>query len=563
MSVAVDNSSDKIMPASLSTEEHQQQITYRDARFTKQYDGIWQSVGKCVFCDLRDKYIFFEENGIALTITLYAYIDGHMMIVPRRHVTSVKDLTPSEWQTIRKCLYIAKKLIKQVHGIGGMQLIQKNGADAQSTVEHIHFHAIPFDSPDLCTWNYRRLSNTPIENVALYRAAGTTITKLSDKFDKKYAEDDSTSTGPMNDPYHIYWSDLAFGSKKVINNLQATFLAAPRELSVARFTQLVKEHLPKSNLVVGISDEPFVLGFENQQQFRMLRSATIQSIVNKVNQSVSKHKIYILHYSQRNAIHVTEKLQFQKILFVNGSWKYTFHTQPLYYKLAQTATPFQLISPFTDEKEARHYADKTDKIIRRHTDSAFVSLGTARTSDQQTIMRLVETVASQSYDYSFQTGAILTRRVTAPVKRHHHDKQSSRAQYTLAETQKATSTENAKDGATETLYKVLASGFNLVVPFQTYAMHHGAAREINFSPPNDLNHYDAVHAEVDLLIQAQKQGIDLEGTSLFINLLPCPTCARMLAETDIAEIIYQIDHSDGYAVKLLEQAGKTIRRIVI
>ena len=40
------------------------QLAYRDARISGRYEDIWQSVGKCVFCDLKDKYIIFEENGI-------------------------------------------------------------------------------------------------------------------------------------------------------------------------------------------------------------------------------------------------------------------------------------------------------------------------------------------------------------------------------------------------------------------------------------------------------------------------------------------------------------------
>ena len=50
---------------------------------------------------------------------------------------------------------------------------------------------------------------------------------------------------------------------------------------------------------------------------------------------------------------------------------------------------------------------------------------------------------------------------------------------------------------------------------------------------------------------------------MFINLMPCPTCARMLAMTDIEEFVYSIDHSDGYAVKMLEAAGKKVRRVVV
>jgi ADP-ribose pyrophosphatase YjhB (NUDIX family) len=108
------------------------------------------------------------------------------MIVPRRHIRSPKELSQLEWETIRKFTYIAKKLIKDVHHVKGMQLVQKDGADAQSTVEHIHFHCIPFDAPDLCQWNYRQLSHTPLENVKLYKQARKDILKHSIKFANKY-----------------------------------------------------------------------------------------------------------------------------------------------------------------------------------------------------------------------------------------------------------------------------------------------------------------------------------------------------------------------------------------
>lgn len=170
----------------LDPEERKKQEYYRDARTGGYYGDIWTSVGKCVFCDMRDKYIFFEENGVVMTIVLYAYIDGHLMIIPRRHVRSVKELTPEEWESMRKMMYMAKKLIRRVHGIKGMQIIQKDGAEAQSTVEHLHFQCVPFDAPDLSTWNYRKLKYTPLENAHLYQEQAKTIAKLSAKFKDKY-----------------------------------------------------------------------------------------------------------------------------------------------------------------------------------------------------------------------------------------------------------------------------------------------------------------------------------------------------------------------------------------
>lgn len=166
--------------------EDEKQKLYRDARITGKYDEIWQNVGKCAFCDLKDKYIVYEENGVVLTVLLFAYIDGHLMIVPRRHVRSVKELTSSEWETMRKMMYIAKKMIREVHGIKGMQIVQKDGIAAQSTVEHIHFHCVPFDGPDLSTWHYRELQYTPLENASLYKAHEKKMKKLAERFSEKY-----------------------------------------------------------------------------------------------------------------------------------------------------------------------------------------------------------------------------------------------------------------------------------------------------------------------------------------------------------------------------------------
>ncbi len=312
------------------------------------------------------------------------------------------------------------------------------------------------------------------------------------------------------------WNELAFGSKKPLNSLKATFIAAPRQISAARFTQLVKEYLPKGNVILGLAKEEFVEGFEGQPQFRMLEAKTVQPIIDKVNTSPSKHKIATLAYAQRDLLHVINGLSVREFIGVNGSWKYTFHTQPPYYALARNGVPYKLVSPFTDETEAKKFA-------------AGVKLppmpAKGRFSDKE-MLELAQNAAAHSFDNGFQTGVTLGKK-------------------------------SGKE------YDLLAWNFNEVVPYLTYAMHFGASRETNFSPPNDLNHYDTVHAEVALLAKAAKDKTNLKGTTLFINLLPCPTCARMFTKTEIDEFVYQEDHSNGYAVKMLEAAGKKVRRVVL
>lgn len=311
------------------------------------------------------------------------------------------------------------------------------------------------------------------------------------------------------------WNELAFGSKKPLKELKAVFIAAPREISAARFTQLVKTYLPQGNIILGLAKEDYVLGFEGQPQFKTLRAGAVQKIISKVNAAGHKHKIATLEYFQREGAYIIEKIPFKKVLFINGSWKHLFHTRPVYYTLTSRRIPYELLPAFTDEAEAKAYETLVTPPKNKPT-GIFTDIE---------MLELAEETAKRSFDYGFQTGVALGRKKNKG-------------------------------------YELLEWSFNKVVPYQTYAMLHGASREAHFSPMHDLNHYDTIHAEVDLLIRAQKNKLDLHGTTLFINLLPCPSCTRMFTETDIAEFVYTEDHSNGYGFKMLQAAGKKVRRIV-
>lgn len=315
--------------------------------------------------------------------------------------------------------------------------------------------------------------------------------------------------------YYYNWSDLAFASKKPLRSLRATLIAAPRELTGERFTQLIKTYLPHGHIIVGIAKDGYIDGFSDQPQFKTLRLASIRAIIDKIN-ARSPHKVYVLEYSQRDTSVVFEKLSPKRVVLVNGSWVSSFHLRPEFYTLVSNGTPFDFVSPFASEQEAKLYATSMQsKLAYQLPDGRLPGSEVMEASSQ---------VARASYDTSFQTGAVLA-------------KQSGKS------------------------YSIELGAHNTVVPYETFAWHHGASREQHRSPAGDQNHYDTVHAEAALIIRAAENNIGLKGKSLFVNLLPCPTCARNLALTDICEIVYTHDHSNGYAVAMLEAAGKTVRRI--
>lgn len=68
----------------------------------------------------------------------------------------------------------------------------------------------------------------------------------------------------------------------------------------------------------------------------------------------------------------------------------------------------------------------------------------------------------------------------------------------------------------------------------------------------------AVHAEQNALIQA---GTNSRGSTLYSTIVPCPICARMLLNAQVARVVYIDDYSDLAGVELLKQAGVKVTRL--
>ncbi len=311
------------------------------------------------------------------------------------------------------------------------------------------------------------------------------------------------------------WQTIKKNQKKKLNQTDF-FIFGSRDLTSERIITLTKKMTQRGKLLWGCFTQNYIQGLENCEQFKTL---SINKLENTLNQLILKKpdlkdKIQILTYPQTDSKYVIREINAKAFIFINGSWYHAFHYTNLFYELIRKKTPYKLISPFNNLQQAQ----QTAKQLENKLDKIKIDKN-KKHSDQQ-LIQLANQKAKFSFDTTFQTGAVL-----------------------------------AKKG------KVLLLANNQILPFCTAAWHYGSLKEKNFSPPQDLNHYDSIHAEVNLLIKAQKQKINLQGTSLYLNLLPCPTCAKMIAVSDIESIFYQLDHSNGQAYKLLKQMNKKITRI--
>lgn len=70
-----------------------------------------------------------------------------------------------------------------------------------------------------------------------------------------------------------------------------------------------------------------------------------------------------------------------------------------------------------------------------------------------------------------------------------------------------------------------------------------------------------IHAEMNALLYAAREGISVKGTIAYITHFPCLNCTKALIQAGIKEIIYRDDYRvDPYAVELLERNNIIFRR---
>lgn len=316
------------------------------------------------------------------------------------------------------------------------------------------------------------------------------------------------------------WNKLSEKRKKEISKSKPVFIIGSRELSKAKIKK-IKFSLSKSKILWGILKNRYILDFEDCPQFETMKKEDLLDSLD--------NQIEILEYFQRDLKYILKELDFSAVIFVNASWSKMLHIREEFWCVLNKKIPYKLVSPFVDEKEAKKYFDKKNKKLKEKSkiisfEFASWEVGSHRTKSKKLsdleFMKVVDQVAKMSFDHVKQIGAVLVKEDV-----------------------------------------VLAYAHNKIVPFETYAMHYGSVREKNFAPINDQNYYDTNHAEVELLLYALKNKLDLKGSSLYINVLPCPFCTKMILGTDISEIVYKEDHSDGYGYDMLIKGGKKVRRI--
>lgn len=95
----------------------------------------------CVFCCCRE---FVSENKLAFAIyDKYPVSPGHMLIIPKRHVSSFFETTAEEEVALLDLLAECREVLIHERQPDGFNIGINDGQPAGQTVMHLHIHLIP------------------------------------------------------------------------------------------------------------------------------------------------------------------------------------------------------------------------------------------------------------------------------------------------------------------------------------------------------------------------------------------------------------------------------------
>lgn len=101
----------------------------------------------CLFCriasgEIPSKIVYQDQDVVAFA-DINPQAPTHVLLVPRRHIASVVDLTPEDGDLLATLFIVATKLARE-SGLEerGYRIVVNNGPDAGQSVFHLHLHLL-------------------------------------------------------------------------------------------------------------------------------------------------------------------------------------------------------------------------------------------------------------------------------------------------------------------------------------------------------------------------------------------------------------------------------------
>jgi histidine triad (HIT) family protein len=104
-------------------------------------------MSECLFCAIVEGKInanvVYRDDAIVAFKDIAPRAPVHILIIPRKHLVSVSEITEADLGLIGQIFEVAARLARE-QGIAdsGYRLVVNSGADAGQSVFHLHYHLL-------------------------------------------------------------------------------------------------------------------------------------------------------------------------------------------------------------------------------------------------------------------------------------------------------------------------------------------------------------------------------------------------------------------------------------
>jgi ATP adenylyltransferase len=109
----------------------------------------------CILCAVLSNdnrvrnLLLWHGNGFAISLNMYPYNPGHLMVFPERHLCDIRDMTAEEVQQEASTRKLAMQALDEVYQPQGYNLGYNIGKASGASIEHLHMHIVPRYSNEL------------------------------------------------------------------------------------------------------------------------------------------------------------------------------------------------------------------------------------------------------------------------------------------------------------------------------------------------------------------------------------------------------------------------------
>ncbi len=104
---------------------------------------------ECILCGVRDNdervksLKIYQDKILFISLNLYPYNPGHLMVIPNRHVSRFIELYRDEIMHITRAIQGLQLLLDDIYQPHGYNIGMNEGKIAGGSIDHLHFHIVP------------------------------------------------------------------------------------------------------------------------------------------------------------------------------------------------------------------------------------------------------------------------------------------------------------------------------------------------------------------------------------------------------------------------------------